>query len=190
MVDTPYDICNRALLKVGGNEITSFEDGTTESLAASRHYESTVRASLARYPWRFASQLTSLGAPLSATPASKWQYAWQLPFDLLTLYGVFRNDRPIEYDRFGETVCCNEDADLVAEYVARAEEAKFAPYFTLALEQDLAATFALVLRRDTNLERSLRAYADNALWPTARHLDSQAQTTRALRSTRLLGARG
>lgn len=189
MADTQFDICNRALTKVGGNVIASFDDGTTEATACGQHYERSVRQHLAKHPWRFASGLASLGAPLQATPVALWKRAWQLPADLLTLFGVYRGDKPIVYDRFGLMIFTDEDADLVAEYTFRVDESRFPPYFVAGLEQDLAATLALVLRRDHALARELRQYAELVLWPAARYLDSQAQTARGVRASRLRAAR-
>jgi len=50
---TKIDICAQALIMIGAQPITSFEDGTTEAIACANLYENTVRDQLSRYRWRF-----------------------------------------------------------------------------------------------------------------------------------------
>ena len=47
------DICSRALILIGAEPITSFDEGTTESLVSVNMYEDVARAALVNSRWRF-----------------------------------------------------------------------------------------------------------------------------------------
>ena len=49
--NSPIDICSRALILIGAEPITSFEDGNTEALVAVNMYEDIARASLVNKRW-------------------------------------------------------------------------------------------------------------------------------------------
>ena len=51
--NTAVDISSRALILIGAEPITSFGDGTTESLDTSNLYEDIVRKALVNALWRF-----------------------------------------------------------------------------------------------------------------------------------------
>ena len=53
--DTPLDICSRALILIGAEPISSFDDGTTEATVAVNMYEDVVQAALVNSRWRFAT---------------------------------------------------------------------------------------------------------------------------------------
>ena len=42
MADSKFDICNKAMVLVGANTITSFTENTTESKVAGQLYEATL----------------------------------------------------------------------------------------------------------------------------------------------------
>ena len=192
MADTPYSICSRALTLVGANVITSFDDGTAEAITAGQHYESQVDAHMSFYRWRFATKQASL-VQLATAPTARWGYAYQLPTDLLVLNAITRSDTPIEYDRYGTAIYTDENDGLTADYVARVAEASWPPYFTLAIQNTMAAIFALSLARDATLSMSfgvdLTRPDGGPVWARARNADSQQQTTRAVPAGRLLAGR-
>ena len=60
MADSKFDICNKAMVLVGANTITSFTENTTESKVAGQLYESTLENLITRCRWRFASKQLQL----------------------------------------------------------------------------------------------------------------------------------
>ena len=44
--DTAIDICNRGLIFIGAEPITSFDDGTTEARVAANVYEDVIQTSV------------------------------------------------------------------------------------------------------------------------------------------------
>mgnify|MGYP001480710199 FL=1 len=53
--DSALDICSRALILIGAEPISSFDDGSTEALVCVNLYEDIVRTSLTNTRWRFST---------------------------------------------------------------------------------------------------------------------------------------
>jgi hypothetical protein len=177
---TDIDICARALILIGANPITSFEDGTTEATVAANLYEDTVRDMLTRYRWRFASGQTQLSR-LTDAPTSRWDAAYQAPADMLMLHVVTVNDNPIAYDRYQDLIYCNATTEdvVVADYTFRANEELWSPGFITAIEYQLASIFAYSVAAQTDLSDLMEKRALRQM-TIARNIDSQSQTTRRL----------
>jgi len=187
--NSPIDICSRALILIGADPITSFDDGNTEALVAVNMYEDVAGASLVNSRWRFATNQAVLNL-LSAIPTGRYDRAYQLPSDLLMLHAVTVNDLPIDYQIYGSKVFSDTDpADVVvADYTYRAEEQDWPSYFTLAVEYSLAVVFATSIARDSTLASLMQNQAQNAM-AKARSLDSQQQTSRKLTTSRFIAER-
>ena len=76
--NTPIDICSRALILIGAEPITSFEDGTTEALVSVNMYEDVIRTSLVNTRWRFATNQAVLNL-ITSEPTGRYDRAYQLP---------------------------------------------------------------------------------------------------------------
>jgi len=187
MASTDVEVAAAALVRLGAKSISSFSDGSTEATVANDLYEKTVAGLLSSFPWRFAVNLKELNRDAS-TPAAKWDYAFQLPTDLLVLRGLTRSERDIPYDRYGAKVFCNQDDDVIAEYVFRASTATWPGYFVQAAVLSCAEAFAIPVTQHAGvLAEAQMAAAINIA--DARRIDSQSQTTRRLVGTRLAGSR-
>lgn len=187
--NSPIDICARALILIGADPITSFDENTTEALVASNMYEDVARASLVNSRWRFATNQALLNL-LSAIPTGRYDRAYQLPADLLMLHAVTVGDLPIEYQIYGSKVFADTDpSDIaVADYTFRANEQDWPSYFTLAVEYSLAVVFATSIARDSTLATLMQGQARESM-AKARSLDSQQQTSRKLTTSRFIAER-
>ena len=183
------DICSRALILIGANPITSFQDATTEANVAVNVYEDVARAALVNSRFRFATNQEKLPL-LSSVPTGRFDVAHQLPTDLLMLHAVTVNDNPIEYSVYGEKVFSDSATtdELIADYTFRANEKTWPSYFTLAVEYSLAIIFATSIARDSSLATLMQTQAERMM-AKARNLDSQQQTTRKLTSSRFITSR-
>ena len=184
--NSAIDIASRALVLIGAEPITSFDDSSTEGLVATNMYEDTVRAMLSTARWRFATEQSVLNQ-LSDVPTGRFDIAHQLPSDLLVLHGVTISDRLIEYTVYGDKVFSDSTSNdtLIADYTFRAEEVNFPSYFALALQYSLASIFATSIARDDRLMQLMETKA-NMLMAKARTLDAQQQTTRKLVTSRFI----
>jgi len=187
--NTAIKICSRASILIGGSPIQSFTDGTTESDVADAVYEDIVRASLTSSRWRFASKQFQLNK-VDSTPIGRWDSIYQLPSDSLMINAVTVNDSPIEYNIYEDKIYSNANPsdEVVADYIYRASESTWAPYFTLGVQFSLASVFAISLARDASLSAAMDQQA-NVQLIKARRLDSQAQTTKKLNTKRFVTER-
>ena len=184
--NSPVDVCSRALILIGADPISSFDDGNNEALVSSNMYEDVARASLVNTRWRFSTNQAVLNR-LSEAPTGRFDAAYQLPTGWLMTHVVTVNDFPIEYQTYGDKLFCNEDASasLVLDFTYRANEEDWPSYFTLAVEYELASIFALSLARDQSLATLMSQQAATSMMK-ARNLDSQQQTTRKLTTSRFI----
>ena len=91
--DTDINICSRALIAIGANEITSFEEGTVEAKVAKAKFEIAKRDLLSIYPWTFSITETFL-ARIASDDLAIYKYIYELPDDFLralTLRGDYQN---------------------------------------------------------------------------------------------------
>ena len=98
---SPVAVCSRALILVGAEPITSFDDGNNEALIASNMYEDVARSSLLNTRWRFSTNQAVLNR-LSDAPTGRFDAAYQLPSGWLMTHVVTVNDTPIEYQTYGD----------------------------------------------------------------------------------------
>ena len=189
VANTPIKICSRASLLIGGDAIQSFSDGTAEASVCDAMYEDMARSALTNSRWRFATDQSVLNR-LAEEPTGRWTAAYQLPSELIMLSAVTINEVPIKYDVYGSKIYCNESAtsELIADYIFRAEESTWPPYFTTAVEYMMAAVLAVSVARDPQLASLMEQKADLQM-RQARRLHSQQQTTRKLNTSRFIAER-
>jgi hypothetical protein len=180
MAKTGLQICSTALVMIGAQPITSFQDGTTEANVAKNLYEDTVRDLLTRHRWRFASGQAQLSRR-SEAPLDGWDAAYQLPTDMLVLHNLKVNGYTVAYDRYQKLAYCNADVadQVIADYTFRADEDLWPPYFVSLVETYLASLFAYSVANQIQTADFLDKKALRHL-ALARNIDSQEQTTRKL----------
>ena len=190
MADTDIAVINQSLIKIGGQVITALTDGTTESKVASILYEDYVRGQIGLVRWNWGKTQFSLNQT-AETPLEGWEYAYNIPSDLLILHRVTVGDNDILFERFKDKIFTNEDNesdDVVAHYTYRVPEIDWPADFTLAVITGLAADFALSLARDAELSASIEQKA-TILFAQARRNDAQGQTAKVLKMKRITGSR-
>ena len=121
--NSAIDICSRALILIGADPITSFEDDTTEALVASNMYEDIARSQLSLMRWRFATEQAELAA-LVDEPTGRFDTAHQLPADVLMVNAITVSDQPINYTIYGDKVFSDVSPTqtVIADYIYRAGE--------------------------------------------------------------------
>jgi hypothetical protein len=187
--NTAIKICSRASILMGGSPIQSFSEGTTEADVVDAMYEDIARAALTNTRWRFATNQAQLSR-LEAAPTGRFDAAYQLPNDLIMLSAVTIGDEPIMYDTYGDKVYCDatENDVVIADYIFRADESNWPPYFTIAVEFQVAAMLAVSVARDAQLASMMEQKGELQM-SRARRLDSQQQTTRKLNTSRFIAQR-
>jgi len=189
MADTKVDICARALIMIGAQPISSFDDGSTEALVASNIYENITQSILCRHRWRFSTEQQQLSL-LASAPTGRYEYAYQLPTspDLLQLNTITVADIPIEYARYGDKIFVNgydSQSALIADYIFRQDESEFPAYFKLGLEYTLASIFAGSVARDAAMIQQFSTLAERQIL-IAKNTDSQEVTNKKLSTKRFI----
>tara|TARA_R100001460_G_scaffold9464_1_gene22783 strand:- start:316 stop:903 length:588 start_codon:yes stop_codon:yes gene_type:complete len=183
--NSPIDICSRALILIGAEPITSFEDDTTEALIAGNMYEDIARTNLTSTRWRFATNQSILNR-LTDPPTGRFNSAYQLP-DHLFVHAITVNDFAIEYNIYGDKAFCDASANdvLIADFTFRADEVGWPSYFSVCVEYAMAVVFATALIRDASLSSLMQSQYVQLL-AKARSTDSQQQTTRKVTTSRFI----
>lgn len=181
-------LSSRALLKIGGDTITSFDEGTAEAEIAANLYPTTRDALLSVHPWRFATGQAAL-ARLTAEPVADFAYAYQLPSDLLRAVsaGGAGRGRGIPF-RIAERRLHTDAPEVVLTYLFRPQETDFPPFFDQALIARLAAEFCIPLTGSTSRAEMLEKLADMEL-RRAKLIDAQQDTPNGLDDFTLIDAR-
>lgn len=182
------ELCSSALVKLGADSISSFEDGTAEAKVAARLYPLARDAMLSAHPWSFATKKAEL-AQLTETPPTDFAYAHQLPNDFLVALsaGDAGRGRGLVYQIVNRQLHCDAET-VVLSYVFQPSEGDFPAYFTPALVTRLAAEFCLPLTENTSRADRLTRLAEAEL-KLAKLADSQQDTPPKVEDFTLIEAR-
>jgi hypothetical protein len=182
------ELCSSALVKLGANGISSFEDGTAEARVAASLYPIIRDALLCAHPWSFATAKTRL-ARLSVEPLADHLHAFQLPQNFLKAIsaGGEVRARGLSYQIVNRQL--HTDAtEVVLTYLFRPGEGDFPAYFSVALVSRLAAEFCIPVTENTSRAERLARLADEEM-KLARLIDSQQDTPPRVEDFTLIEAR-
>lgn len=185
---TDISLCSRALLKLGALGISSFEEGTAEAEISANLYPLVRDSMLSSYPWSFAVAQIWLGR-LDAKPLADYQYAYQLPIDMLRIIsaGSGQRGQGLEY-RVAEQTLHTNSPQVTLTYIFRPQENTFPPFFCDALVARLASEFCLPLTESTSRAEYLAKISSEEL-TKARLIDAQQATPRKFEDFTLVGIR-
>ena len=188
MALTGLGICSRALIKIGANPISSFEEGTAESITANMLYQSTKDALLSLYNWSFATRQKQLSR-LTYIPTADYQYAYALPHDFLCVIsaGSSGRGRGLDYQIIERKLHTNSE-DVILSYIFKVSEMYFPPFFDQALIARLSAEFCLPLTESLSRTDALRRMADKDL-ESARIIDARQDTPQRIENFSLVEGR-
>jgi len=186
------DISNKACLGAGVNKISSFIDGTAEAIFCNEWYELIATAELSIYKWRFATKTYDISSNiLAAAPDTKYNTAYTIPNDVLSVDTVLVGETPIEYDRYQDEIHTFDTSNdtVVLKYRYRADESAWNPYFTLLVVYRLATMLSFSIARKEEVAASMKALADEH-YRRAKTEDAQAQTNQKVNLRKIVRARG
>jgi hypothetical protein len=140
--DTAISICSDALMLLGAQTISSFNDGTDRANFCDRIYPDTRDTTLMMFPWSFAYKRAQL-SKLLTTPNSEYANQFQMPGDRLgNPRQVFLNNstNPRSFKEFeiqGDLLLTNENTIFI-EYPYSVPEFAMPQYFVKLLKYMLA----------------------------------------------------
>lgn len=180
------DICNLALTRLGGEEITAIDEGTRGARLCNRHYYPTLNALLREFEWNFAIKRDELAQDVTA-PEFGYAYRYALPADFIKIVRV--NDCASDEYRIESGYILTDEGTLEIEYVFEVtNENLFDPSFVDVFAQRLAAEIAYPLTENNTLtEQAWKIYANKL--SIARTMDSRDGTPRELEANGWLYSR-
>jgi hypothetical protein len=157
---TPTDMINLALIDIGATPVQSTD--TPPGDVYLRQYEIHVGALVSSYPWTFQTELVSL-ARLTAPPELHWQYMYELPADMEGAPRAVYNRPDLrqpthDWERRGNRLYSNQP-ELWLRYTLPPAPQRWPAHFTALAILVLKAQFALSVREDTALWKTLTAMA-------------------------------
>ena len=178
-------IANSALLKVGAQEISSFDDDTRSSnICQSLFYilrDEVMRA----VPWRFALQQLQLMTPNGTAPAFGYLAAYDIPDTILRVLNVDSDPWTV----MGTQIFCNTTDGINTLNIFRNENAQaWDSQFAEALAWRLAIEIALGLVQSAPMKQEMEKGYDKAL-ALARSTNAVVGTPERLRISEWASAR-
>lgn len=166
MSASEVQICDLALLKFGSVTINSLEDQTTEAQACKVLYPLMRDELMAAHNWNFAMARADISAPLSATPAFQWDYAYQLPNKCLRVVELYGTEA--EWVIEGNEFLTNQKEEIFIRYVKQiTTTGDFSPAFVNSLAVRLAAELVAKIKEDKNMRLELLRELNSVVLPEA-----------------------
>ena len=167
--DTDVSICNKALVFLGANKITSFSDASAAADACNILYKEVKASTLAMYSWTFTLGKATL-AQETTSPTNEWTYQYALPNDMLS--GVPRAVRAsttagspliknweIGQSSNGGTVLFSDETTITIDYQKDVNEGALPSYFITLLAYQLAWHLAETMTDQTTKVELWRSIA-------------------------------
>lgn len=201
--DTSLSICSDALIMLGAQPISSFTEGSDAAQACDRLYPDLRDSLLSRYPWSWSYQKVQL-ARLATAPIFEWDYAYQLPGDMLSGVRALFNTAdtfgmPLRYgwEIYGDQVYTNEETVYI-DYQSSVNESKMPYYFVHLLRHAMAGELGMVITDQISKADYFRSLAfgtpgengRGGLFREAMNIDSRGQLPQVIEDYSLIDVRG
>lgn len=184
MAASEVQICNNALIKLGGNTIISLSDDTKVGRLCNKMY-TIVRDDLLRaHIWNFALVRVTL-ARLATTPAFDYDFEYQLPSDCLRVIRI--DDSRGEYRIEGRKLLTDENT-IKLLYIKRVTDtSQFDSSFDNVLALKLASELAYSITNSVSLTKAIKEEFDRE-FRRAKMTDAQEDSLYVLQTTEFLDA--
>ena len=201
--DTSLSICSDALIMLGAQPISSFTEGTDAAQACDRLYPDLRDSLLSRYSWSWSSKKAQI-SHLTTNPINEWDYAYQLPGDMLSgVIALFNTADttgfPLRngWEIYGDQVYTNEETVYI-DYQFTVDESKMPYYFVHFLRYAMAAELGMVITDQVSKADYYRSLAfggageqgRGGLFREAMNIDSRGQLPRVIEDYSLIDVRG
>jgi len=140
--DSGLSICSDALLMLGANPISSFNEGTDAANISDRLYSDLRDQALLVYPWSFSFKKVKL-ARLVTTPTTEYRYEYQLPGDRLgppraVFTSASPGQRPAKEYRIFQDKLLTDYEEVWIDYQYSVQEFEMPVYFVQLLKYMMA----------------------------------------------------
>ena len=184
------DICNKALLSLGADQIISLDDDSVEAILSKQLYADLRDAVLQAHDWSFAIERVNL--PKSGTdPTFRYANNFPTPARTLTVLEVNKIDRddPTRDWQVEDDSIVTNDISCAAKILKQVTDtSKFSPLFIQCLQARLAADMSIPLTSNGKIEEAKWGLYNSKL-KEASSRDGQQGKARRIRSRWLQNAR-
>ena len=140
--DSALSICSDALLMLGANAISSFNEGTDAANISDRLYPDLKNQALLVYPWSFSFKKVKLSR-LITTPTTEYRYEYQLPGDRLgppraIFTSASPGQRPSKEYRIFQDNLLTDYEEVWIDYQYAVQEFEMPVYFVQLLKYMMA----------------------------------------------------
>jgi hypothetical protein len=140
--DSALSICSDALLMLGANPISSFNEGTDAANISDRLYPDLKNQALLVYPWSFSFKKVKLSR-LITTPTTEYRYEYQLPGDRLgppraAFTSASPGQRPSKEYRIFQDKLLADYEEVWIDYQYAVQEFEMPVYFVQLLKYMMA----------------------------------------------------
>ena len=157
--DTDVKVCNKSLLLLGAEAITSFSDGSPAAQACDTIYKEVKFTTLGMYKWSFTIAKTQLTRDTN-TPQNEWTYQYLFPSDMLVGVpeavrvtnnpgGLLYKDWEIGQAAGGYSVLMTNATEVHIDYQRAIGEGAMPTYFITLLAYQMAWHLAEVITDQT-----------------------------------------
>lgn len=189
MASSDIDICNQALARLGSPEISSFTDGSPNSVTCAQNYPDFKRFLLSVHSWHFNDFQRELGKRANFDPIG-YNAAFTLPADKLTapqaLYSDTSGTIVKDFRIIGDDVHCDCE-QLFTLYSRDLAEVLWPPGFTTFVIVAFAAEITMAVTERNSLADRLERKAwgsierrDGGLYLSAKQEDTRRGPTRSI----------
>ena len=140
--DTDLKVCSDALLLLGAQPISSFNEGTDGANVCDRIYPDLKKSTLQSFPWSFSFKKVQLARTIN-TPVNQYKYEYQLPSDRLGTVRRVYNSTAVGSGTYtdwiiqGDKLLTNQET-VVIDYQYLPTEAEMPSYFIQLLKYMMA----------------------------------------------------
>lgn len=150
------EICNLALLRLGGDEIQSLNEKSKEANYCRRFYDRCRRSTLRRHPWGFATRINNNLTPL-AVAQPDYAFAFALPAGLIRVVRVTiaGSQEEIPYTVREDKVLVTDYETPILEYISDiVDPNSFDDQFIEVMTHLLASEIAVPLTGKPSLQKT------------------------------------
>lgn len=184
---TPVSICSNALQILGAKPINDFDERTEQARMAANLWDDARDELLRAHPWKCAKKRVIL-APLTATPAFDYGYAFELPGDWLKTIQVGKRGQKLDYETEGNAILC-DTTSLPLVYIYRNEVVQsWHPHLVAVAELLMCARMGYAVTKSSSIRDSFRDEFARAL-KVAKAIDGQDDPPETLDADEYLQSR-
>tara|TARA_Y100001936_G_C15871657_1_gene558006 strand:+ start:63 stop:635 length:573 start_codon:yes stop_codon:yes gene_type:complete len=187
-LQTYLEVTNAALLRLGANRISAFNEKTTESVVTNEIILPLQRALLSSHPWGFATTQSELSES-SSPPIADFDKAFDLPSDFLRVISAGTGNRGagLDYRIHHKKLHTNAD-NVKLTYIFEPNPDDWPHYFRQLISAQMAAEICIAITESTSRSELMFDLADKE-FQRAKLIDAQQESPAAIDGFSLIQVR-